>query len=52
MENVKINIYSKFLYLKNKLTYKNFELDLSKGILVSGDKKLEITKNEIKSKNI
>ena len=23
MENVKINIYSKFLYLKNKLTYKN-----------------------------
>ncbi|KJU72192.1 response regulator transcription factor [Clostridium baratii] len=32
----------------NKLTYKNFELDLSKGILVSGDKKLEITKNEIK----
>lgn len=32
----------------NKLTYKNFELDLSKGMLVSGDKKLEITKNEIK----
>ena len=32
----------------NKLTYKNFELDLSKGILISGDKKLEITKNEIK----
>ena len=32
----------------NKLTYKNFELDLSKGIVVSGDKKLEITKNEIK----
>lgn len=32
----------------NKLTYKNFELDLSKGILVSGDKRLEITKNEIK----
>ena len=32
----------------NKLAYKNFELDLSKGILVSGDKKLEITKNEIK----
>lgn len=32
----------------NKLIYKNFELDLSKGILVSGDKKLEITKNEIK----
>lgn len=23
MENVKVNIYSKFLYLKNKLTYKN-----------------------------
>ena len=32
----------------NKLTYKNFELDLSKGILISGDNKLEITKNEIK----
>lgn len=32
----------------NKLTYKNFELDLSKGIVISGDKKLEITKNEIK----
>lgn len=32
----------------NRLTYKNFELDLSKGILVSGDKRLEITKNEIK----
>ncbi|AQM61018.1 response regulator transcription factor [Clostridium baratii] len=32
----------------NKLTYKNFKLDLSKGILISGDKKLEITKNEIK----
>lgn len=32
----------------NKLTYKNFELDLAKGMLVSGDKKLEITKNEIK----
>lgn len=31
-----------------KLTYKNFELDLSKGILISGDNKLEITKNEIK----
>lgn len=32
----------------NRLTYKNFELDLSKGIIVSGDKRLEITKNEIK----
>ena len=31
-----------------KLTYKNFELDLSKGILISRDNKLEITKNEIK----
>ena len=24
MENVKVNIYSKFLYLKNKLTYKKY----------------------------
>ena len=32
----------------NKLAYKNFELDLSKGIIICNDQTLEITKNEMK----
>ncbi|MBP1890332.1 DNA-binding response OmpR family regulator [Clostridium moniliforme] len=32
----------------SKLTYKNFEVDLSKGTLTSGENTIEITKNEMK----
>ncbi|MEG1481225.1 response regulator transcription factor [Clostridium sp.] len=32
----------------NKLSYKNFELDLLKGIIICNDQSLEITKNEMK----
>ena len=32
----------------SKLAYKNFELDLLKGIIICNDKTLEITKNEMK----
>ncbi|MEG1002060.1 MAG: response regulator transcription factor [Clostridium sp.] len=32
----------------NKLSYKNFELDLLKGIIICNDQTLEITKNEMK----